>query len=317
MGKFPWRVFNENLNVLLIPESGAKIASFRLRRQTFYSALSASGVVCILLLVSVLVFVQSNQRAGLLTEVMGQNDALAERLGEIDGTISMLRTSVEQNAAYERRARSLAGLNEPTVGEDVLGLGGPEAFGGMTDVLLAPELRAIVGQSEDELDLLLRSSETQRQGYEKAVAALRERNETLNHIPSIHPLGHEGWYSSGYGYRKDPFTDRRAFHAGLDVSAHKGTPILSTADGVVKRSGKDGFYGLAVRIDHGNGIETVYSHNSENLVKRGEKVERGQIIARVGSSGRSTGPHLHYVVFVDGKHVNPLGYILPEDIVVD
>ncbi len=317
MGGFPWTIFRQNLNVLLIPENGAKIVAFRLRRGALTSALCGVGAACLLLFVSVHVFIQSNQRARMLAEVSGQHDILCERLEEIDGTITMLRSSVEQNAEYEKRARSLAGLPEEDPGAHALGLGGPETGGKEFDGLLAPELRELVGRSELETGRLLRESESQRKGYQQALEGLRERREALDHLPSIHPLGNEGWYSSGYGYRTDPFTGRRAFHAALDVSCRHGVPILSTADGIVTDSGKDGFYGLAVKIDHGNGIETVYAHNAKNLVKRGEKITRGQVIAYVGSSGRATGPHLHYAVIVDGKHVNPLGYILPEDVVVD
>ena len=123
--------------------------------------------------------------------------------------------------------------------------------------------------------------------------------------------------SSGFGSRRDPFTGRKNFHSGLDIAAREGTKIVATADGVVTRSGRNGFFGLAVRIDHGNGIETVYAHNKDNLVEVGERVKRGQVIATVGSTGRSTGPHIHYGVVVDNKYVNPLGYILPEDVIVD
>jgi murein DD-endopeptidase MepM/ murein hydrolase activator NlpD len=93
--------------------------------------------------------------------------------------------------------------------------------------------------------------------------------------------------------------------------------VLCTADGVVRESGNDGFFGLVIKVDHGNGIETVYAHNAENLVRRGDRVRRGQVIARVGNSGRSTGPHVHYAVVVDGRHLNPMDFILPEDVVVD
>jgi murein DD-endopeptidase MepM/ murein hydrolase activator NlpD len=110
--------------------------------------------------------------------------------------------------------------------------------------------------------------------------------------------------------RPDPFTGRSTMHRGLDMSAWTGTPVYATADGRVRKAGRGGYLGLIVEIDHGNGIVTRYGHNSRLLVKAGQRVRRGDVIAEVGSTGRSTSPHCHYEVHVDGRHLNPLRYIL-------
>lgn len=167
------------------------------------------------------------------------------------------------------------------------------------------------------VDSLMGIVEARGRQYTTVIDALESRKLELGAVPSVHPIGGEGWYSSGFGHRKDPFTGRRSFHSGLDISAKAGSPVLATADGIVEYSGREGFFGYVVKVDHGNGIHTVYAHNSVNLVTKGEQVRRGQVIARVGSTGRSTGPHLHYGVRVDGEYVNPYRYILPDDVVVD
>jgi murein DD-endopeptidase MepM/ murein hydrolase activator NlpD len=140
------------------------------------------------------------------------------------------------------------------------------------------------------------------------------RANALDFIPSGSPLGGCGSYVSGFGYRRDPFTGRRAFHAGLDISSPAGTPIYATADGVVLYSGRDGFLGKCVKIDHGNGIITVYAHNSDNYVEVGDHVQRGDMIAEVGSTGRATGPHVHYGVLVNDEHVNPLSFLQSDEV---
>ncbi len=115
--------------------------------------------------------------------------------------------------------------------------------------------------------------------------------------------------TSGFGYRRDPFSGGRRMHSGIDFAGPHGTKIYSTADGVVTYSGWQSGYGRVVKIEHAFGIETVYAHNTKNRVKKGQRVSRGDHIADMGSTGRSTGTHLHYEVRVNGKPVNPMTYI--------
>lgn len=309
-------LLSENLNIILIPESGAKIVSFRLQKRMAQSIATGSAVLALFVIVSVQVFVESGRRGHLLASVDAENTALRGELDQLTGVVDVLSHSLARNANYAREARALAGLHEP---EEPLGigLGGPEDTAPPLGRFEDPDLRQLTLQTEVRLDSLMRTSESQRHEYERVLETLRARNEKLDHIPSIYPVIADGWYSSGFGHRNDPFTGRRAFHAGLDISCPLGSEVVATANGVVKRSSRDRFFGNAVRIDHGNGIETVYAHNSENLVKKGDVIQRGQVIAKVGSTGRSTGPHLHYAVIVDGKATNPMTYILPDDVVVD
>lgn len=136
---------------------------------------------------------------------------------------------------------------------------------------------------------------------------LEDKRHRLASTPAIWPA--KGWLTSRFGNRISPFTGGRQFHAGIDIAGARGTDVIAPARGRVVFSGTRGPLGRTVVIDHGYGVRTLYGHNHENLVKRGQKVERGQVIASLGNSGRSTGPHLHYVVEVRGKAVNPLDYI--------
>jgi murein DD-endopeptidase MepM/ murein hydrolase activator NlpD len=129
-------------------------------------------------------------------------------------------------------------------------------------------------------------------------------------IPSAEPIHTPTNFTSGYGVRSDPFRGRAAMHAGIDLAGPIGTPIYATADGIVGRSEwNNGGYGNLVELDHGHGIQTRYGHLSKSLVSAGQHVKRGDMIALMGSTGRSTGSHLHYEVRIDGKPVNPVPFL--------
>lgn len=123
------------------------------------------------------------------------------------------------------------------------------------------------------------------------------------------PLASAGRFTSGYGGRVNPITHRQEFHSGVDLAAPMGTGILAANDGKVIFAGNRGTYGKAILVDHGGGVVTLYGHCSSFVASEGQMVNKGQIIARVGSTGYSTGPHLHFEVRINGKHVNPSGYI--------
>ena len=140
--------------------------------------------------------------------------------------------------------------------------------------------------------------------------SLSERQSLLNSTPSIRPT--RGWLTSKYGYRVSPFNGKPAMHNGIDIAAAPGTPVFATADGVVTYAAFDETYGKLVTIDHGYGIMTRFGHNSQIYVQVGQKVNRWDVIAAVGSTGRSTGPHCHYEVRLNNVPINPMNYILDE-----
>lgn len=154
------------------------------------------------------------------------------------------------------------------------------------------------------------SDQARRRTYEmqRLLSKLDKKRSLLSSIPSIYPV--KGWVSSGYGYRISPFTGERTRHRGMDIASAIGTPIRAPADGVVIFSGRKENFGNFIMIAHGYGIVTRYGHNAHNLVQPGQKVKRGDQIGTVGASGRTTGPHLHYEVWVNGHPSNPRKFIL-------
>jgi len=154
---------------------------------------------------------------------------------------------------------------------------------------------------------LSKVAKSQKTAIEDSAKSIKDRVAYLKAKPSIKPV--VGKITAGYGYRKNPFSGRGSeFHKGVDFAAKRGTPVMATADGTVTYSGWKSGYGNMVIISHGYGFITVYAHNSQLLVKIGDKVKRGQIISKVGSTGRSTAPHLHYEIKLNGKNVDPSRY---------
>jgi len=159
---------------------------------------------------------------------------------------------------------------------------------------------------------MLEQLETEMSDREQKLSVLESllmsRSLSERVMPSGRPVS-EGWLSSRYGNRNDPFTGKQNFHHGLDFAGKKGSEVIAVGDGVVSWVGKKSGYGNLVEINHGNGYATRYGHNQSFLVKVGDTVKKGQQIALMGSTGRSTGPHVHFEVLQQGKKVNPSKFI--------
>lgn len=165
-----------------------------------------------------------------------------------------------------------------------------------------------IAQIKTSYKELSRALLSQRQLIETSMDSVKKQVAYLNARPSIKPV--DSRITDSYGYRKNPFTNRGSeFHPGIDFAGDTGDPVQVTGDGVVTFAGWQSGYGKAVIVSHGYGIVTLYGHNSKLLVAKGDKVTKGQIISKMGSTGRSTGSHLHYEVRINGKTVNPVNYL--------
>ena len=221
-------------------------------------------------------------------------DALTLRIGQMQA--QMLRL----NALGERLVDQ-ADLDKDEFDFDAVpAVGGPGSEEDVPSVSLVDFLSTL-----DTLD-----SEMDDRGQKLSVleSLLMSRSLHARVMPSGKPVA-EGWLSSKYGKRNDPFTGKQDFHKGLDFAGKKGSEVIVVGDGVVSWAGKRSGYGNLIEINHGNGYTTRYGHNQRHLVKVGEKVKKGQQIALMGSTGRSTGPHVHFEVLQNGKTVNPSKYI--------
>ncbi len=236
-----------------------------------------------------------------------ENELLKLRIAEYANEMDKIQKKIVSIDQLENEVRSLA--NNYTPGDrKELGIGGKE-------VDLLRDFSAVAERKEkqffeelnDTLLTLGTKLEKRERSLEELVNFLEEQKLTMMATPSILPV--EGWISSEFGYRVSPFSNRRAFHEGMDIAANYGSPVKATAKGIVIYAGYKPGYGNLITIDHGYGYVTRYGHNSQLKVKVGERVTKGQVIAKVGNTGRSTGPHSHYEILVNGIPVNPAKFI--------
>jgi murein DD-endopeptidase MepM/ murein hydrolase activator NlpD len=283
--------------IIFVPHAHARLRKWRV---TNLQIGLVAGALVLLTLAS-LFFIWSHFRTPAnpveIARLQKENEALRQVNTQFESSLQKLQ---EQLTSYEDRTRDLAivaGIE--SLGEGVeAGIGGEapaEADAGeAVDVGDLPEMTARAAQLSGTLDAV----ETR----------LEQRMHWISSTPAIAPV--RGIFTSGYGSRTDPLTHGHGNHQGVDIAAAPGQPVQATADGIVMVTGVQGGYGKAVFLAHGYGLTTRYGHLSAITVKPGQRVRRGDVVGRVGNTGRSTGYHLHYEVRLDGEAVNPLGYIL-------
>jgi murein DD-endopeptidase MepM/ murein hydrolase activator NlpD len=223
--------------------------------------------------------------------------------------LNQLKADISELDQFEQKIRIIADLDVNRDDGSTFGIGGslPEDLD--TEMALVDESHtSFLREMHEHTDQVATVASLQKDDMQRLLKALKTKRNILAATPSIRPT--QGWKTSGFGYRRSPFTGRKEFHKGIDIAAREGTPIIAPANGVVSFTGKKGLIGKMIAIQHGHGMATRYGHCSKILKKKGENVKRGEIIALIGNTGRSTGPHLHYEVRVNGVPVNPEKYIL-------
>jgi murein DD-endopeptidase MepM/ murein hydrolase activator NlpD len=245
-----------------------------------------------------------------------ERQTLAQRLEVVEAEYTEAREALARVRAEETKIRSWLGLEQEEVEEPAAGVEAAGGKGSLGDIDLdsvAPSDRVADAEQVARAGEVSIGPEARSliADLSELASRVRERKKRWDSIPAISPVDGEHWISSSFGWRRSPFTGKRQFHNGIDMAGRPGTPILATADGVVSRVVRNPALGRAITLDHGNGIRTTYGHLDKVLAKKGKRVERGEEIGLMGSSGkRSTGPHLHYAVKLDGKYVNPWNYML-------
>jgi murein DD-endopeptidase MepM/ murein hydrolase activator NlpD len=295
------------LTLMLVPGRTGQIRRITLPRRWLRTVAWCGAAAAVLLVAGSVDYVRVR---GNVSELDDLRSETAEQRAQIDAyalRMEKIADELGRLGEFDRKLRVIANL-EPGNGAPLAGIGGiesddvgPGAVAGLTRARRHERLMR-------QLDRLTDASSRQGESLQALIAHLEGQAARLASTPSIAPA--KGWITSTFGYRTSPFTGMREFHQGLDVAGRSGTPIVSSGDGRVRFAGPNGGLGNAVVVVHGYGIETTYGHLAETLVRTGDRVKRGDRVGLMGSTGRSTGPHLHYQVSVNGVAVNPANYIL-------
>jgi murein DD-endopeptidase MepM/ murein hydrolase activator NlpD len=245
---------------------------------------------------------------GELAEIQNQRKQIQEFASEINS----LKGKLVALNNFETKIRIIANIEKTDDSNNIFGVGGSVPEDLDAGLPLMEKHNSLMRDMHEQIDVLNRASIHQQNEFESLLKSLEDQQNLLASTPAIRPIsrGEKSWVTSSFGFRQSPFTGHREFHQGYDISAREGTPVLATADGVVIFTGRKGLLGKTIIIDHGHGMVTRYGHCQKFLKKRGEKVKRWEPIALVGNTGRSTGPHVHYEVRLNGIPVNPTKYIL-------
>ncbi|MCL5278020.1 MAG: M23 family metallopeptidase [Deltaproteobacteria bacterium] len=238
--------------------------------------------------------------------VVEQNNQLMDFANKIH----TLQTKLESLQQFDMKIRILANIQSPASKEEnTYSIGGPTFDTGGYPVPLSGVSRGmLVKKIKMDIDELLSKTGMEERSLQEVYENILDKKDLLLATPSIWPT--RGFISSGFGYRINPITGGKEFHEGIDIATQLGNHVLAPSNGIVSFAGPDDGYGLAIIIDHGYGITTLYGHLSKLDVKAGEIVTRGQVIGNVGDTGFSTGPHLHYEVMINGIPINPIRYMV-------
>jgi murein DD-endopeptidase MepM/ murein hydrolase activator NlpD len=278
--------------IIFVPHAHAKLRKWRVTNLQI--GLAAGAFLLLTLTSAFLIWSHFNTPVNPveINHLRRENEELRRTNAAFEASLGKLQ---KQISGYEDRTRELAivaGIESLGDGAEA-GVGGPAPIeeAGIGDL---PKMQARAAELAGTLD--------------EVESKLEQRVRWISSTPAIAPV--RGIFTSGFGTRSDPLTHGNGNHQGIDIAAAPGQPVRASADGIVMIAGEQGGLGKAVFLAHGYGLTTRYGHMSAINVHPGQRVRRGDIVGRVGSTGRSTGYHLHYEVRIDGEPVNPLGYIL-------
>jgi murein DD-endopeptidase MepM/ murein hydrolase activator NlpD len=298
--------------LIVVPDQNASVKRYRIQRSFLLQVLGGLGVLVLLSAVGVFNYFQVSHDAAENRVLRDENLTLKAQLKSIRERIDHIGSTLDRVERFDQKLRAVTLLSDPqrnlamgpTSDPSAPELSGAAPFAHKDTSPITPQILS------SRLDKLSAEASRQEQSLQELQAYFQEQKSLLASTPSVWPA--RGWVTSDFGQRLDPYTAERVMHDGLDIAAPAGRDVLAPADGTVVFAGLEGGYGNVIVMDHGYGIKTRFGHLSQIMVKSGQHVKRGQTIAAIGNTGRSTGPHLHYEVRVNGVPENPRKFILED-----
>jgi murein DD-endopeptidase MepM/ murein hydrolase activator NlpD len=297
---------NKFLSIMILPHHGGKSHTFSLSRKKIKIFIGIGLAVILILSVFIIDYFTMDVTRKKYQNLKAENRIQQESLSEYKQRLDRLSTDIASIEQYVKKLNVMAGLKASEPLREVGGAGsGPGNTQSVIPAVTPLDLTAVKFESIES------KAEQMGQNLNTLLVHYEAETNKLASTPSIWPA--RGYMSSAYGYRDDPITGKRAMHWGIDIVTNVGNPAWATADGRVISCKYDKIGGNTIKVAHLTGVITMYCHLSQFKVKAGQKVKRGQVIGLIGKTGKTTGPHLHYEVRVNGVKKNPYYWILEED----
>jgi len=291
--------------VLLVPDHTSKVHRIRLSARKISALIISCGGLIFLLVVFGANFLVNLRTSSRLSKVQTENEDLKVQLRTLTQQMGTVQNQLNRVSELDHKIRLATGLEIDQ--NALMGAGGPESDGSSMSLMLPPDEASQVRKIASKLSQIDAILDNQELSLEELDSYFADNESLITATPSIWPS--RGLVTSEFGVRASLFHTGTTVHEGIDIAAPPGTLIRAAADGIVTFANWESGYGNLVVISHGYGLVTRYGHCSGFMVREGQSVKRGQLIATVGSTGQATGPHLHYEVIVHGIKVNPRKYI--------
>jgi len=297
-------MLSKRFSVLIIPPDNSRVVNKEISQRVLVLCSLVISLFIVASIYSAVGFIKSSIDRQKMAGLLQENNLLSAKIGTLETTVSFLKSEMSKVIKKDEDIRLVFDL--PPLDSDIreVGVGG--------EIMNAPVINSQLTERtwlvEEDIEKIRRQLDLENASFEDLLGQVKEKKSNLDHTPTISPC--DGFVTRGFGMHNDPFTGSYQPHNGIDIAAPKGTPVCATAAGVVVGSSFQSGLGNTIIIDHGNGFETYYGHLSKIKVANGKRVERGEIIGLVGSTGYSTGPHLHYEVRDHNRAVDPSNYIV-------
>jgi murein DD-endopeptidase MepM/ murein hydrolase activator NlpD len=304
---------NQSYTIMILPNPASKTYRFSVSKKALKIAAGSTAFLTVLMVVFLVQYALMMNRMWELNSLRQETKTQKVQIQTFAQTIEEIKQQMTRLREFDAKLRVITDIGLPKERTQLIGMGGTQEPA-LEDYLNSPvpaesglQKELLHGMKRD-LSYLQNAATQQEVSFQELVSAVKNKQSMWASTPSVWPV--RGWLTSGFGNRVSPFTGGVMLHNGIDIATRMETPIMAPAAGIVSYAGYDNGLGKLLKINHGYGIQTVYGHLSRFSTQPGHRVKRGEVVAYVGNTGLSTGPHLHYEVLVNNIPVNPMKYIL-------